>query len=159
MYYSDSIILNHQYVSYVNHMMKKKRILQYTGSICGFVSMLYAKQNHKQPIPKNWKFFYMMLIFTSFVNHRYKTSLLLLLDRFAIIGNIIIMLKLFYKNFNHMSHSHKICFIWFFFGSIFAYLFGMATNTLCFDNRFGYVVHALCHLYISMACYIILVNN
>lgn len=107
-------------------------------------------------IAHRWKFFQLMLILGGFGNHRYKNGTWLLLDRIAILVNILFVVTLFYKNFERIFMYNKICFMWGLFGSIFAYVFGKLTNTLCFDNRFGYVLHAMCHIGTASACYVVL---
>jgi hypothetical protein len=158
-YYLKSPVLNNTHIIRANKIIKNKRMLQYTGSIFHTFPLMYNMLNHRCTMTHIWKFFHMMLVFTSFGNHRFQSSNWLLLDRVAIIGNSYITLVLFYKNYRRINHFNKLCFLWFFFGSIFAYLFGMLTNTLCFDTRFGYVLHALCHAGTAMACYIVLANN
>ena len=112
-------------------------MIQYTSGIFHTFPLMYNMLNHKCTMTLIWKFFYTMLVFTSFGNHRFQSSNWLMLDRVAINGNSYIMLVV-YKNYRRIIHFNKLFCLWFFFWSIFAYLFGMLTNTLCFDTRFGY---------------------
>lgn len=157
--YKRSQLLNHEHIITVNKFIKKKRILQYTGSIFHTFPLLYNILNNRCKVTHVWKCFHIMLIITSFGNHRFQSCRWLLFDRIAIGFNGYISLLLFYKNNKHMSLHIKIAFIWLFFGSIFAYIFGILTNTLCFDERFGYILHALCHVATAIACYIVLSHN
>jgi len=113
-YYLKSPVLNNTHIIRANKIIKDKRMLQYTGSIFHMFPLMYNMLNNRCTMTHIWKFFHMMLVFTSFGNHRFQSSNWLLLDRVAIIGNSYIMLVLFYKNYRCINHFNKLCVLWFF---------------------------------------------
>ena len=146
----------------VNKIIKNKRLLQYTGSIFHIIPLLYNIKYNKCRI---WQLLQSLIILTSFGNHRYKNNRWLIVDRIVIICNCYIILTLlFTKSIFRNKYKIKlnildtiifmICFLF----PLFAYMYGYKHNILCFDARFGYLIHMICHLLTAISFYIILKN-
>lgn len=148
--------LNAEELFEVNNIIEHKRILRYTGSTFHLVPFLINVTAHKCKITDLWKIFHFLLIITSFLNHKYKTKGLYILDLLTVIVNSLLGLCLFYKNIKKFSWRRILVFWLLFAGSAFAYIYGYITNTFCFDNRLGYLCHAICHSSTALSCVLLL---
>ena len=146
----------------VNEIIKNKRLLQYTCGIFHIIPLLYNIKYNKCKI---WQLLQSLIILTSFGYHRYKNKKWLIFDRIMIICNCYIILTLLFIN-SVFLNTYKIklnildtiifmiCFLF----PIFAYMYGYKQNILCFDKRFGYLIHMVCHLLTAISFFIILKN-
>jgi hypothetical protein len=147
----DPYILWH-YCKNINDTIKNKKLLQFTGSICHAIPLIYNITYNKH---KLWSLLNGLLIIASFGNHRYRTRHWLYVDRVLIICNTLLGISLANKLNKLDMILYKMCLII----PLYAYIYGYKTNTLCYSPNYGYLIHFVTlHILTSISSYIVLKN-